>query len=309
MAERHVHGGHRELQRRALRIALVANGAFLGVEVAGGLLFNSLALLADAAHMLSDVAALGIALFALRLLDRPATTEHTFGLQRAEVLGAQLNAVTLFAASGWILYEAVRRLGEPPEVLGGGLLVVATTGLVVNVGSAALLARAAGRSLNMRGAYVHMALDAAGSVAAIAAGVSVVAWDALWVDPVVSIAIAALVLWSAGRLMRETVHVLLEGVPRHLAPEDVEAHLFADDAVEDVHHLHLWSLASDVPALSAHVVLAGELSLHDAQEEGDRLRRDLRERFGIEHTTLELECHGCEGPVVTDPGREASPRG
>lgn len=308
MAERHAHGERRALQRRALRIALVANGVFLGVEVAGGLLFNSLALLADAAHMLSDVAALGIALFAQRLLDRPATAEHTFGLQRAEVLGAQLNAVTLFAASGWILYEAVRRLGEPPEVLGGGLLVVATTGLLVNVGSAVLLARAAGRSLNMRGAYVHMALDAAGSVAAIAAGVSVVVWNALWVDPVVSIAIAALVLWSAGRLMRETVHVLLEGTPRHLDPEDVEAHLFADGAVEDVHHLHLWSLASDVPALSAHVVLGGELSLHDAQEEGDRLRRDLSERFGIEHTTLELECHGCEGPVVTDPGRRSPQR-
>lgn len=308
MAERHVHGERRHLQRRALRIALVANGAFFGAEVVGGLVFNSLALLADAAHMLSDVAALGIALFAQRLLDRPATAEHTFGLQRAEVLGAQLNAVTLFAASGWILYEAVRRLGSPPEVLGGGLLVVATAGLAVNVGSAVLLARAAGRSLNMRGAYVHMTLDAAGSVAAIAAGVSVVVWNALWVDPVVSIAIAVLVLWSAGRLMRETVHVLLEGAPRHLDPGDVEAHLFADGAVSDVHHLHLWSLASDVPALSAHVVLGGELSLHDAQEEGDRLRRDLRERFGIEHTTLELECHGCEGPVVTDPGRGTPPR-
>ena len=183
---------------------------------------------------------------------------------------------------------------SPPNVVGGGLLVVATLGLVVNVASAILLARAQGQSLNMRGAFVHMTMDAAGSIAAIVAGVAVVVWNADWVDPVASILIAVLVLWSAWGLFRDTAQVLLEGTPRGMNPASVEAALAADAEVEAVHHLHLWNLASDVPALSAHVVLRGEVSLHDAQASGDRLKELLVARFGINHATLELECHPCE---------------
>ena len=292
----HDHGSVRGAQRRALVLSLGFNAVFLLVEVAGGLAFRSLALLADAAHMTSDVAGLSIALVAQRLLERPATARHSYGLQRAEVLGAQANAITLLAVAAWIVYEAVQRLGEPVEVLGGGLLVVAPLGLPVNLGSAVLLARARAGSLNMHGAFVHMAVDAAGSVGAIAAGVAVVVWDADWADPAISIAIAAAVLWSAWGLLRDTAHVLMEGAPVGIDPAAVERAVAADDEVEAVHHLHLWNLASDVPALSAHVVVKGEVSLHDAQETGDRIKALLDERFGIEHATLELECHVCETP-------------
>jgi cobalt-zinc-cadmium efflux system protein len=286
----HDHGA----ARRALTFALVVNGAFLLVEIAGGIVFGSLALIADGAHMVSDVAALLIALIASRLATRPATAKHTFGLQRAEVLGAQANALLLFAASGWIAFEAIRRLGSPDEIEGAGLLIVATAGFVVNAVSAVVLHRSAGRSLNMRGAVLHMTLDTAGSVAVIAAGLAIVIWDAAWVDPVASLAIVVLILAGAWRLLREAMHVLMEGAPRHLDAQEIESFIAADAAVEDVHHLHLWNLASDVPALSAHIVIIGERTLHDAQEEGNRLRTAIHDRFGIEHTTLELECHACE---------------
>ena len=281
-------------QRRALTFALVANGVFCVAEFAGGWAFGSLALVADGAHMVSDVAALTIALIAQRLAERPATATHTFGLQRAEVLGAQANAVLLFAASGWIVYEAIRRLDTPHDVAGAGLLLVAALGFVVNLVSAVVLERSAGASINMRGAVLHMTLDAAGSVAAIVAGIGVLAWNATWVDPVASLLIVVLVVAGAWRLLREATHVLMEGTPRHLDAREIESFIAADPVVEDVHHVHVWNLASHVPALSAHVVIAGERSLHDAHLVGDRLRAAIEERFGIEHTTFELECHGCE---------------
>ncbi|MBW3577918.1 MAG: cation diffusion facilitator family transporter [Actinobacteria bacterium] len=291
--------GIRHRQRRALVVALVANGSFLVVEFVGGLLFRSLALLADAAHMLSDVAALTIALVAQRLIERPATNRHSFGLQRAEVLGAQANGLVLFAASAWILYEAVRRIGAPQEVRGGGLVAVAAAGLVVNLASAYALHRVRDHSLNIRGALAHLLADAVGSVGALLAGVAVVLWRANWVDPAVSMGVALLVLWSAYRLLRETTHVLLEGTPQHLDIDELQAAMLEHAGVEAVHHLHVWSIASDVPSLSAHVVLREELSLHDAQILGDELRARLENDFGIGHTTLELECHVC-GPEADD---------
>jgi cobalt-zinc-cadmium efflux system protein len=294
----------RETQRRALWLALGANALFMVVEVAGGIAFHSLALLADAAHMLSDVAGLSIALVAQTLMTRPATARHSFGLQRAEVLGAQANAFVLLAVAGWIVIEAMRRIGDPVDVAGRGLIVVAVLGLAVNVGSAFVLARARshGPSLSLKGAFLHMVADAAGSLGAIAAGVAVLAWGAGWVDPVVSIVIAALVLWAAWGLLRDATHVLLEGTPRGTSPDEVERALSADGNVETVHHLHLWTLASDAPALSAHVVLRGEVTLHEAQARGDQLKLMLAERFGITHATLELECHACE-PSPDEYGR------
>lgn len=285
---------HRARQRRALRLALVANGTFLFAEIAGGIAFNSLALLADAAHMASDVVGLAIALVAQRLLERPATARHTFGLQRAEALGALGNAVLLLVTAGSIVVEAARRLGGPVEVEGAGLVIVATLGLAVNLGSAALLARAGGHSLNVRGARLHMLSDAAGSAGAVAAGVLVLLTGAGWADPVVSVLITVLVVRATWGLLRDTVHVLLEGTPTDLDPRAVEATLRAVPEVADVHHLHLWTLASDTPALSAHVVLVGPTDLHDAQAHGDRLKLLLAERHRIAHATLELECHACD---------------
>lgn len=279
--------------QRALVIALVANAAFFLVEVIGGLAFRSLALLADAAHMLTDVVALTIALVALRLARRVATSRHSFGFVRAEVIGAQLNGLVLLGVSVWIVVEAVRRVGAGVEVAGGGLLTVAVLGLLVNLGSAALLHREHSDDLNVRGAMLHLVADALGSVGAIGAGVAVLVFDAHWTDPVFSVAIAALVVWSAWKLLRETTHVLLEGAPSGLEIEDVELALRDHPEVDDVHHVHLWALTPSAVNLSAHVVVAEDLRLHEAQELGERLKTLLDHRFGIRHATLELECHVC----------------
>jgi cobalt-zinc-cadmium efflux system protein len=295
----------RARQRRSLVWVLAANATFFVVELVGGLVFGSLALLADAFHMASDVVAMTVALIAHSLSTRPSSARHSFGLQRAEVLGAQANGVILVAGAGWITVEAIRRLGDAPEVAGGGLLVVAVLGLALNGVSALVLVRhAAGSSLNTRGVLLHVATDAAGSVGAIGAGLAIVLTGTTWPDPAISLAIAALVLISAWRLLRDTTHVLLEGTPRNLRPDEVIAALGAVPGVVGVHHLHLWSLASDTPALSAHVVLEDNLSLHEAQGVGDRLRALLAERFTVTHATLELECHLCETPpAVADlPG-------
>jgi cobalt-zinc-cadmium efflux system protein len=292
--DEHDHAVVRAGQRGALLVSLVINAAFLVVEVAGGFAFHSLALLADAAHMFTDVAALAIALVALTLTSRPSTARLTFGLERAEVLGALVNGLTLLAASGWIVFEASHRVSNPADVEGGGVLIVAAVGIVINVVSALVLLRSKGRSLNMRGAFVHMVTDGIGLVGTFVAALAVLIWNATWADPVASLAIALLVVYSGFRLLADTVHVLLEGTPAGMDRTEVEATLLAEVGVEAVHHLHLWSLASDVPSLSAHVVLAGEVSLHEAQERGEDLKQVLAAKYGIVHATLELECHACE---------------
>lgn len=279
--------------RRTLWLVLVLNAGYMVVELLGGLAFGSLALLADAAHMGSDVAGLIIALIAQSLLLRPASARHTYGLLRSEVLAAQANGLLLVVTGGWVLVEAARRIGNPPEIEGGGVVVVALAGLAVNLVSAWLLFGARGDNLNMRGAFLHMAADAAGSVAAVAAGVAALV-GTFWVDPAVSILVGLLVLGSAVGLVRRATHVLLEGAPAHLDRDDILATMTDEPEVLGVHHLHLWHLTSDSVALSGHVVLADDPSLHDAQRVGERLRTLLDQRFGIDHATLELECHDCE---------------
>jgi cobalt-zinc-cadmium efflux system protein len=281
-------------QRRALRIALAANGAFLVVEVVAGLAFGSLALLADSAHMAIDVVALSTALLAHRLGERPATTRHTYGLKRAEVIGGLANAVLLLVVTGALALESVRRLADPLDVQGGGLLAVALIGLAINLGSAALLARSGARTLNVRAAILHLLGDAAGSGAAAVAGLAVVLGGADWADPAASLAVCLLVVASAWKLLRDALHVLLEGAPSGLDLQQVARTIRSAPGVEDVHHLHAWSLASDEPALSAHVVLAGEIDLHRAQSRGADLKALLEDRHGLAHVTLELECHACD---------------
>lgn len=277
-------------QRRALAWALGVNAALLIVEVIGGIVFGSLALIADAAHLLSDVAGLGIALAGLTLAARPISTRHSFGFARAEVMAAQVSALLLLAAGGWILFESVTRFVDPEPVNGGGLALVATVGLIVNLGSAVLVHRAQGESLNMRASFVHLATDAAGSLGAIIAGLVILGTGWLRADSVVSIATALLVLWAGWKLLRDTIHVLMEGTPRGMDTEKVRASILALDNVADVHHLHLWNLASDVPTLSAHVVITGEPTLRQAQESAADIRAALAAAFDLTHVTLELEC-------------------
>ena len=266
----------------------------LVAEAIAGFLFGSLALLADAAHQLSDVAGLAIALVAHRLTDKPASTRHSFGLQRAEVLGAQANGLLLLVSAVVIVVEALRRLGEPTDVVGAGVVTVAAISLLVNAGSAWWLSRVRGRSLNVGGAMIHLFADAAGSVAALVAGAAVVLGGLDVLDPIMAVLIVVLVLWSAWGLLRDTYHVLMEGAPPGVDVTDVTDTLRTHHAVSSVHHLHLWMLASDMPALSAHVVLEGRVNLHQAQNHGDELKRLLAAEHGIDHATLELECHDCD---------------
>ena len=308
-AEEHRPADRGSQERRALWAALIANAALLATEAAGGLAFGSLVLLADAGHLLADVSALAVSVAAIGLARRRPTAKHTFGFERAEVLAAQFNALLLVAVMAWIVQEAIHRLTAPPSVQAGGMLAVAVIALVVNGTSSVLLARAAGRSLNMRGAYVHLAVDAAGSLAAIAAAALILGWGLRSADPVASLVTAALAGCAVLGLIRGTTHVLMEGAPAGLDAGQVEAALLGHCHVVGVHHLHLWSLASDVPALSAHVMLAGEPSVADAQRCAEALRGMLAERFGIMNVTLEIECEPGrgrrEGPAV--PGSQASP--
>ncbi len=282
--------------RRALWLALALNGGLLVVEAVAGFAFGSLALLADAAHLVSDVGALGVALVAQALILRPSSTRHTYGVRRAEALGAQANALLLLGAAAAVFVEAVHRFGSPDHVDGAGVVAVATVALFANLASVALLARVRGHDLNMRGAYLHMLGDAGGSLAAIAAGIAVLAFDATWFDPAASIVVGVIVVISAWLLLRDTTNVLLEGTPRGLDVGEVETALASSPHVEAVHHLHVWEVGSDLPALSVHVVLDGEPTLHDAQAQGELIKTMLAERFGIEHATLELECHDCGVP-------------
>jgi cobalt-zinc-cadmium efflux system protein len=277
-------------ERRALLVALIANAVLLAVEAAGGLVFGSLVLLADAGHLLADVGALGVSAAAVVLARRRPTARHTFGFERAEVLAAQVNALLLVAVMAFIVQDALRRLASPPPVRASGMLAVAITALVVNGGSSIMLARAAGRSLNMRAAYLHLAVDAAGSLTAIAAAAVILGWGLRAADPVAALVTAALAAGAVWALVRDTTHVLMEGAPWGLDPLKVEGVLREHGHVVGVHHLHLWSLASDVPALSAHVVLAGDPTVADAQRCAAALRAALAERFGIVNVTLELEC-------------------
>jgi len=281
---------------RALWVALAANAGLLAAEVAGGLVFSSLALLADAAHLATDVLGLGVAVAAQVLLARPASGRRTFGLRRAEALGAQVNVLLVLGAAVWIVVEAIGRLGGSHRVDGTGVLAIAAVAVLVNGASARVLAAAGSRRLNVRAAFVHLVTDVAGSVVVLVAGVGIVAFGADWLDPVASLAIAALIAWATWGVLRDSTNVLLEAAPRHLEVGDVERALHAAPGVEAVHHVHVWEVASDLPALSAHVVLTGDPSLHDAQERGETLKTMLAERFGIAHATLELECHECDTP-------------
>jgi cobalt-zinc-cadmium efflux system protein len=273
--------------------ALVANALFLAVEVVGGFAFGSLALLADAAHMATDVVALAVAYAALRIARRPPTDRHTYGFARSEVLVAQINGLLLFAGAVVVIVEAIRRLGSPPDVVASGMIVVGGVGLVVNVVSASALYRHADDNLNIRGAFWHLVSDALGSIGVIVAGVGIALFGANWLDPVMSIGISLLVVVAAWQLLRDAGRVLLEAVPADLDVAAVRDAIGAESGVEAVHHLHLWTMGSEQPALSAHVVLTGPLSLHEAQLRAGALKEMLSAEFGIDHATLEVECHAC----------------
>ncbi len=267
------------------------------VQLVGAIAFGSLALLADTVHLATDVVALLLALGAQILANRPASARATYGWDRAEVLAGLINAFLLIAASAWIAVEAIDRFSHPHAVDGLGVAILGGLGLAVNAGSALVVARASGGNLNMRGAFLHLAADAVGSLGVLVAGVLVLTLNADWADPAISLFITVLVLVAAWALLRDATSVLLEQAPLGMDAAAIEAALVEVDAVQAVHHVHVWSLGSETPAISAHVVLRDEPSLHDAQLVGNQMRALLVERFGLEHATFELECHDCAQTV------------
>ena len=270
---------------RPLALALTLTALFLVVEVVGGWLANSLALLADAAHMLTDVGALGLSLFVAWFARQPATPRKSFGYLRWEILAALINGAVLLLASGWILWESVQRLRAPEPIVGGLMLGVAVGGLTVNAISLWLLHGHAHESLNLRGAYLHVLGDLLGSVAAVLAAVAVWSFGWLHADPLASIVMTALIIRGAWRLVREAVDVLLEATPRHIDAEAVRARMQQVPGVRDVHDLHVWTLTSGVVAMSAHAV-APESREH--QQVLEQLHEAVGE-FGIRHATIQLE--------------------
>jgi cobalt-zinc-cadmium efflux system protein len=272
--------------KKSLVLALAITASWFVVELAGGIYANSLALLADAAHMLTDLAALGLSLFALRISARPATDEKTYGWLRAEILAALANGIFLILIGIYIFYESYRRFLEPPEVKSVPMLVVAATGLLANLATARLLYRSRHESLNLRGAFLHVLGDTLGSIGAILAGVLMLLRQWYLADPIVSTLVGGLVIYSAWELVAESVDVLLEGTPRHLKIGSVLADLRSIRGVASIHDLHLWSITSATLAMSCHVVLKPGADAGTALSELSRL---MKEKYLIEHTTIQIE--------------------
>ncbi len=282
-------GEHAHQRRRSgndLRAALLITAAWFLLELVAGLYTNSLALLADAAHMLVDLAALGLSLFALMISSRPATHRKTYGYLRAEILAALANGIFLAVVSIYIFYEAFHRLMAPPAVKSLPMLVVASSGLAANLWTAALLYRSQHENLNMRGAFLHVAGDTLGSIGAIIAGLAMLLWKWYLADPIVSVVVSVLVLVSSWALVRESVDVLLEGAPRNVRISDLLADLGSVEGVSSIHDLHVWSITSGMPAMSCHVILRQG---QDARAILTALSRILREKYRIEHTTIQIE--------------------
>jgi cobalt-zinc-cadmium efflux system protein len=288
-AHRHGHprgASARSDDRRALAIALWLILGLMATEVVAGIVGSSLALLADAGHLLTDAAALAAALLAARLAARPAGGKWTFGLGRAEILAAQGNGVTLLVVALLIVYSAVRRLIAPPEVHGLLVLAVALVGIVVNLAATAVLSGASRESLNVRGAFLHVATDLAAFVGTALAGALVLATGWNRFDPIAGLLVAGLMVRSSWTLLRESGRIFLEGSPEEIDPQEVATALAEDGEVVEVHDLHVWTVTSGFPALAAHVLVEPGSDCHSARR---RLEHLLASRFGLRHTTLQVD--------------------
>jgi cobalt-zinc-cadmium efflux system protein len=291
----HAHDDVRAGSRRALSLALALTAAFTIVEVVGGLLTGSLAILADAVHMLSDNVAIALALFAVWLAGKPASAGRTYGYKRAEVLAALANGVALVALAIWIFYEAVQRFRDPPEVLEGWMLAVGCAGLAVNVAVGAILSPARRGSLNVEAAYRHVLADLLGSVGVVAAALVILAGGWLRADPLVGLLIGILVLVSSWSILRDSGRILLEAAPAGVDPREVGERLASAPGVVEVHDLHIWTITSGFPALSAHVLVGRGEDCHRIRRELERL---LEREFAIEHTTLQVDHVGDRDELV-----------
>jgi len=275
-----------EADSRRLAGAFALIVAFMLAEVVAGILASSLALLSDAGHMLTDAVAIGLALAALRLAQRPPAGSFTYGLRRAEILSAQVNGITLLLLGALIIFEGIRRLIDPPEVEGAVVVVVAVIGIGVNLMAAQMLAGAQRRSLNVEGAFLHVVTDLFAFIATAIAGVLILIWGFERADGIASLLIAALMLWAAYGLLRESGRVFMEAAPPGLDPHAIGEALVNEAGVVQVHDLHVWEVTTGMPAISAHMIVRADADCHEARWRAARL---LAERFGVEHSTLQVE--------------------
>jgi cobalt-zinc-cadmium efflux system protein len=285
MSHSHAHRHEAGRGSAALAMTLLLVGGYTVVEFVGGLLTDSLALLADAGHMLADVTAIALALFAGWLARKPATLQRSFGYRRAEILAALANGVSLVAISIWIFLEAAQRLSSPPHVLGGWMLAIAAVGLGVNLAAAWIL-RDHGGNLNLQAAFRHVIADTLGSVGTVAAAIVILTTGWLYADPLVGAAIALLILLSSWTILRDSIRILLEATPAGIDASEVGRRMAAAEGVVEVHDLHIWTITSGFAALSAHVLVRGGDDCHARRRE---LESMLAREFGLEHTTLQVD--------------------
>jgi cobalt-zinc-cadmium efflux system protein len=286
----HTHRLSADADRRYLTIALALIAGFMAVEIVAGILAQSLALLSDAAHMLTDAGALALSLAVIWYIGQPGEDALTYGRRRAEVLSAQANGAVLLVLAVLITYESIVRLYEPPDVAGVAVTVVAVTGMVVNLAAAAALRRANRQSLNIEGSYQHILMDLYASIGTLIAGLVVVFTGFDRADSIASLAVAGLMFKSGWDLQRKSMRVLLEGAPEGVRPHEIGAAMAHGEHVRQVHDLHVWELAPGHPILTAHVLVEGSVDCHGARR---ALERMLAERFGIRHTTLQVD-HAAE---------------
>jgi cobalt-zinc-cadmium efflux system protein len=286
------HDHHHTESVRRVQIALVLTGAFMVVEVIGGILSGSLALLADAGHMLTDTMALALAAFAFRVSSRPADPKRSYGYQRVQIIAAFINGLSLLVIVGWILFEAVMRMIDPPDVIGPTMLIVASAGLVVNILSFWVLHGGDQENLNIRGAALHVLGDLLGSVAAIIAALVIIQTGWMQIDPILSVLVAMLILRSAWQLVKRSAHILLEGAPEWLDCEDMQQKIISVvPDVTGIHHVHVWGLTPQHPMLTMHVVLGDEPM--DPTPVVRRIKEVLKSDFAIDHSTIEVEFGDC----------------
>lgn len=280
---------HTETQK--LKWALTISSAYFVAELVAGFMTNSLALLSDAGHMLSDIAAMALSLFAFRIAKRPATLISTYGYHRAEILAALFNGLALWLIVGIIFTAAYNRLFQPPQVESLGMLIVAALGLVVNVTAGAILYGSHHHNLNLRGAFLHVVSDAVGSVGAIAAGLVMLATEWYLADPIISILIGVLILYSSWTLVKESVSILMQAVPKGIRLEEVQRTIEGVNGVMKVHDLHVWAVTSGIFTLSAHAVVHNGEDFHEVL---NGIEDTLKDRFNIEHVTIQLETESRE---------------
>lgn len=304
----HVHGANTRAMQKVLRVSLIATIGYVLLTLFAGLRAHSLALVSEAGHNASDALALVLSFVAVWFQTRPATDRKTYGYQRAGVLAAFLNALALIVISGWIVYEAIRRFHQGAQVRPDVMMYVAAIGVLMNGIIAALLWRVS-HDVNIRSVFIHMLGDTLSTAAVIVGGGVILLTGRTWVDPALSLGIAALILWSSFAIIRETLNILLEGAPRGVSLVDIRSTVMAIEGVEDVHDLHVWSLGSNTHALSSHVTIADIPPSESTRILGE-INLKLREQFHIHHTTLQFEhvicevAHGC--PMAVEEPEEHS---